>query len=416
MKKLLLCAAVLSSLVTMAAPQVRAERQSAVYKVGEDIVFNITEAPENALYRVGDSEKSGEFAKLESSSVTFKAAKPGFVLFELKLPNSKPAVIYGGAAVEPEKIRPGTARPDDFDAFWENELKLLRANPLEVVRKTPVPADKLPAGVVGFDLHVKRGDVVVSGFLTMPAGSKEKSIPARLNFNGASKVSADLRNAGNTARNSIAITFNINFHGIENSFNKVDDTIIANRKKVKNYQYLKADDKQNYAMRKIFLRTVVAADYVMSMPEFNGNLGTYGGSLGGCQSIVCAALVPEVKYCVSTATAMCDHLGADAGHIPGWPRMLADKRTPKGAEKIAPYFDMVNFAPRIKCPVLMAVGFIDVICSPASTYAAYNSLTTEVRQIKHVVTGGHGPVWDSKEQSVLVQGGGVFHKWIRSAR
>ena len=77
---------------------------------------------------------------------------------------------------------------------------------------------------------------------------------------------------------------------------------------------------------------------------------------------------------------------------------------------------MVNFAPRIKCPVLMAVGFIDVICSPASTYAAYNSLTTEVRQIKHVVTGGHGPVWDSKEQSVLVQGGGVFHKWIRSAR
>ena len=416
MKKLLLGGMILSSLVMMAAPQVRAERQSAVYKVGEDIVFNVTEAPANALYRVGDSDKSGKFVKMEGTSVTFKARKPGFVLFELKLPNSKPAVIYGGAAVEPEKIRPGTTRPADFDEFWAAELKLLRANPLEVVKKTPIPADKLPAGIVGFDLHVKRGDVVVSGYLTMPANSKEKSIPARLNFNGASKVSADVRNAGNTARNSISIVYNINFHGLENSFNKSDDTITANRKEVKDYQYLKADDKQNYAMRKIFLRTVVAADYVMSLPEFNGNLGTYGGSLGGCQSIVCAALVPEVKYCVSTATAMCDHLGAKSGHIPGWPRMLTDKRTPKGAEKIAPYFDVVNFAPKIKCPVLMAVGFIDTTCSPASTYAAYNSLTTGVRQMKHVVSGGHGPVWDSKEQSVLVQGGAVFHKWIRSAR
>ena len=416
MKKLLLCAVTLSSFIMMAAPQVRAERQSAVYKVGEDIVFNITEAPANALYRVDDSGKPGKFVKLEGSSVTFKARKPGFVLFELQLPGKKSTVLYGGAAVEPEKIRPGITRPADFDEFWANELKLLRANPLEVVKKTPIPADKLPAGIVGFDLHVKRGDVVVSGYLTMPANSKAKSIPARLNFNGASKVSADVRNAGNTARNSISIVYNINFHGLENSFNKSDDTITANRKEVKDYQYLKADDKQNYAMRKIFLRTVVAADYVMSLPEFNGNLGTYGGSLGGCQSIVCAALVPEVKYCVSTATAMCDHLGAAAGHISGWPRLLADKRTPEGAEKTAPYFDMVNFAPKIKCPVLMAVGFIDVICSPASTYAAYNSLTTKVRQINHVVSGGHGPVWDSKEQSVLVQGGAVFHKWIRSAR
>ena len=416
MKKLMIFCGLLSSFILLAAPQVRAARQSAVYKVGEDIVFNITDAPANALYRVGDSDKAGKFVKLTGNTVTFKAQKPGFVLFELKLPKAKPPVIYGGAAVEPEKIRPGTACPDDFDAFWANELKLLRANPLEVIKKTPVPANKLPAGVVAFDVHVKRGDVVVSGYLAMPANSKPKSIPGRINFNGASKVSADLKNAGSNARNSIAITFNTNFHGMENAFDKNDPLISANRKKVVAYQFLKANDKQEYAMRKIFLRTVVAADYVMSLPEFNGNLGTYGGSLGGCQSIVCAALVPEVKYCVATASAMCDHKGAEAGHIPGWPKLLTNAKTPKGAEAVSPYFDAVNFASRIKCPVLMAVGFIDVTCSPASTYAAYNSLTTKVRQMNHVVTGGHGPVWDEKEKSVFVQGGGVFHKWIRGAR
>lgn len=416
MKKFIVFCGLLSSFILLAAPQVRATRQSAVYKVGEDIVFNITDAPANALYRVGDSDKAGKFVKLTGNTVTFKAQKPGFVLFELKIPKAKPPVIYGGAAVEPEKIRPGTSCPDDFDAFWANELKLLRSNPLEVIKKTPIPANRLPAGVIGFDVHVKRGDVVVSGYLAMPANSKAKSIPGRINFNGASKVSADVKNAGSNARNSIAITFNVNFHGMENAFDKNDPLISANRKKVVDYQFLKANDKQEYAMRKIFLRTVVAADYVMSLPEFNGNLGTYGGSLGGCQSIVCAALVPEVKYCIATASAMCDHQGDKAGHIPGWPKLLTNAKTPKGSEAVSPYFDAVNFASRIKCPVLMAVGFIDVTCSPASTYAAYNSLTTKVRQMKHVVTGGHGPVWDKKEQSVFVQGGGVFHKWIRGAR
>ncbi len=416
MKKLVMLSLLLSSFVLLAAPQVRATRQSAVYKVGEDIVFNITEAAPGTLYRISDSEKSGKFQKLEGNSVTFKAQKPGFVLLEVKMPKRKPSLFYGGAAVEPEKIRPGTSRPDDFDAFWDNELKLLRAQPLEVVKKIPVPAGKVPAGYIAFDVHVKRGDVLVSGFVSMPVNSKAKSIPARLTFNGASKVSASIGSAVGHAKAAKAIAMNINFHGLENSFNKSDDIISGNRKKVASYQYLKANDKQNYAMRKIFLRTVVAADYLMSLPEYNGNLGVSGGSLGGCQSIVCAALVPEVKYCVATASAMCDHQGGKAGHLPGWPKLLANPKTPKGAEAVSPYFDMVNFASRIKCPVIMSVGFIDIVCSPASTYAAYNSLTTANRQMKHVITAGHGSAWDKKESGVFNQGGVTLNKWLLKAR
>lgn len=416
MKKIALLCAVFASVILLAAPRARASRQSAVYKVGEDIVFNITEAPAGTLFRISDSEKVEKFAKLSGDTVTFKAKKPGFVLLEIKMPKVKPSLLYAGAAVEPEKIVPGTARPADFDAFWDNELKLLRAQPLEVIKKIPVPANKLPEGIIAFDVHVKRGDVVVSGYVAMPAGSKAKSIPARLTFNGASKVSASIASAASAARTSKAIAMNINFHGLENSFNKADEIISANRKKVAFYQFLKANDKQAYAMRKIFLRTVVAADYVMSLPEYNGNLGVSGGSLGGCQSIVCAALVPEVKYCVATASAMCDHQGAKAGHLPGWPKLLARDRTPKGAEAVSPYFDMVNFASRIKCPVIMAVGFIDTTCSPASTYAAYNSLTTANRQMKHVVTAGHGQAWDKKEGSVFGQGGTTLNKWMLKAR
>ena len=414
MKKIWLVCCLLSSFVLLAAPRIRATRPDAVYKVGEDIVFNIMDAPANAQYRISDSNVAGKFVKLEGSTVTFKARKPGFVLLELKVGKSRP--VYGGAAVEPEKIVPGVSRPADFDAYWDNELKQLRAHKLEVIKKIPVPADKLPKGFIGFDVHVKRGDVVVSGYVVLPAGKKAKSLPARLSFNGASKVSANIASAAGGAKASNAIAMNINFHGLENSFNRSDALIRANRKKVAFYQFNNANDRQKYAMRKIFLRTVVAADYLMSLPEYNGTLGVSGGSLGGCQAIICAALVPEVKYCVSTGTAMCDHFGAKAGHLSGWPKLLERDRTPKGAEAVAPYFDVVNFASRIKCPVVMSVGFIDVTCPPASTYAAYNSLTTANRKMHHVVTAGHGQAWDKKEGSVFGQGGNVFSKWLRNAR
>ena len=42
MKKIALLCAVFASVILLAAPRARASRQSAVYKVGEDIVFNIT--------------------------------------------------------------------------------------------------------------------------------------------------------------------------------------------------------------------------------------------------------------------------------------------------------------------------------------------------------------------------------------
>jgi cephalosporin-C deacetylase-like acetyl esterase len=40
----------------------------------------------------------------------------------------------------------------------------------------------------------------------------------------------------------------------------------------------------------------------------------------------------------------------------------------------APYFDVVNFASRIKAPVLAAIGFIDTTCPPAGIWTALNQI------------------------------------------
>lgn len=386
--------------------KVRAERQNAVYKVGETIKFNVSGALDKVIaFKVGDGVKESKFAPLDSKTIEVKAEKPGFVLVTLDLgkdEKGKRIYSYGGAAVEPEKIVPGVKMPADFAEFWQKEVAKMRASKLEVVKCEKIDAKYLPKGFIAFDVEVKRGDIVATGYMVMPANAAKKSLAAVLNFNGASKVSAELPVAIGPAKANNAISFNLNFHGLKN----VNLTRQRNRAAeaemrplVKNYQFKNAENPQLYAMRKIFLRTVLAADYLKTVPEFDGKrLVAAGGSLGGCQAIVCAALVPDVVLCISNATAMCDHYGKDAGHLPGWPNLFARNRKARAA---AAYFDVVNFARLVKCPTRMSVAFLDVICPPATTYAAYNVLGAADKKISHTITGGHGDRWDKKELGVF---------------
>lgn len=417
------CAAIAAPATKPAAktvPMVRAERDSAVYKVGEKIKFVVTDAGEKVFYTVNNGRFTTPEALLKDNEINVDAKEPGFVLVTLKLgkdAKGKDIVTYGGAAIEPEKIVPGTKRPADFEKFWQDEVANMRKSELEVVKKTPIDAKYLPEGFTGYDVEIRRGDVTATGYLVIPPGGKG-TLGAVINFNGASKVSSELPVAIGVAKRFKAISFNLNFHGLKN----VNLTRVRNRAEeakmrpaVKNYQFNNGDDRQAYAMRKIFLRTVLSADYLRTLPEFDGkNLIASGGSLGGCQAIVCAALVPEVVYCVSNATAMCDHFGKDAGHLPGWPNLF--ERNP-AAVKAAAYFDVVNFAPMVKCPVIMGVGFIDVTCPPATTYAAYNVLGTTDKKMFHSITGGHGNVLDRKRDKGVFSFGNVeTQRFLRNAK
>ena len=74
--------------------------------------------------------------------------------------------------------------------------------------------------------------------------------------------------------------------------------------------------------------------------------------------------------------AGCDMLGPDVGRSPGWPQWY-DRTQGKDAAKVheaSRYFDVVNFAPRIKCPVLVGFGLIDQTCPPEGVMAALNQI------------------------------------------
>jgi len=136
------------------------------------------------------------------------------------------------------------------------------------------------------------------------------------------------------------------------------------------------DDRDKSYFLRMFLGCCRAADYLESRPDWDGRvIIAYGGSQGGFQSLATAALHPGITAVLVDVPAGSDSAGAKVGHAFSWPWLGPgrDKDAGKVAETSL-YFDDVNFASRIKSPVLLGVGLVDQTCPPAPVLALFNSL------------------------------------------
>ncbi len=396
---------------TMPPRFIQAEKPE--YRCGEEIVFRITRAtPGEALeYTVSSGPGEEKWQPLDGDVIRFTSARPAFVLAKIACPGDrKKTQVPAGAAVEPEKLKADTPLPPDFDAFWDGEVARQRAEKIELLSGKEVKA--LRSGVRSYDLRLKRGPLEVTVFLSIPEGvSAAKPAPGMVFFNGASKVNADLKAAENFAGRFGIVSCNVNFHALEN-IPVIPLKLQAKRRAmVKNYQYKNASLRDAYYPRLIFLRALLAVDYLASRPEVIGDgVGVQGGSLGGAQALAASALAPDkVRFCIATVPAMSNHCGADSGNRPGWPDLLA--RVPE-ARNTAPYFDTVNFAHRIHCPVLISAGFVDETVPPASVYALYSRLN-QPKKIVGVQFAGHGPSLLPKAPTALDAGSVERQEWIK---
>ena len=141
----------------------------------------------------------------------------------------------------------------------------------------------------------------------------------------------------------------------------------------RNYQAVGNTDREKSYFLNMYLRDSRALDYLLTRPDWDGKtIVLTGGSMGGQQSLVLAGLRPEKI----TAVLVCVPAGADAngdlhGRKAGYPNWPPDN---PDVMKTALYFDTVNFASRIKAPVMAGMGFIDTISPPAGVWTALNQI------------------------------------------
>src|SRR5262249_26021696 len=142
------------------------------------------------------------------------------------------------------------------------------------------------------------------------------------------------------------------------------------------------------------LRDSRAIDYISSRPDWDGKtIVIMGTSMGGQQSLVTAGLQSKVTTVIVNEPSGADSNGELHGRKAGYPNWPV--ANPNVADT-ALYFDTVNFASRIKAPVLAAMGFIDTIAPPVGIWTALNQVPGHVEPVP-MVESDHNNITPQKQ-------------------
>ena len=366
-----------------------------LYKPGEKICWKVQVTGSDASEATFVVKKGGltEVAQGKialsdgQGKIDAKLDEPGWLLANVSIRTAdKTIAARGGALVSPEAIQPALPRPDDFDAFWADKLKELAAVPANAKLE---PGDSGRADVEYF--HVTMDNIRGSHICGQLARPKEgEKLPAMLIVQWAGVY--PLQKGWVTGRAAEGwLVLDINAHDLP-----IDEPPSFYQEQsagpLKDYPGIGNDDRETSYFLRMYLSCYRAAQYLAERPDWDGRtLVVTGGSQGGLQSIVTAGLHPKITGVLACVPAGCDLNGPVAGRMAGWPMWYwkTQDKDEASVRHAAEYYDVVNFALRVKCPVLIGVGLIDTVCPSPGVFAAYNQLAGP-KEIVVLPLGEHG--------------------------
>jgi cephalosporin-C deacetylase-like acetyl esterase len=300
-------------------------------------------------------------------------------------------------AYDEDKLKPVTEDPKDFDSFWTGAIAEARKTPLDATAKLLPDRCTSDRNVYEVSFQNERRGSRMYGILCVPA--KEGRYPAVLQVPGAGVRPYSGANYGEGV-----ITLEIGIHGIPVTLPQVVYNNLASGA-LSNYWTYNINDRDASYYKRVYLGCIRAVDFIFSLPEFDGkNVGVAGSSQGGALSIVTAALDPRIRFLAPTHPALCDHAGFLKKRAGGWPHYFYRNQPKPGELEALAYYDVVNFARRLKVPGLYTWGFNDDVCPPTSMHAAYNVITAP-KMFKPFLDTGH---WFYPEENRLI------FEWIRT--
>lgn len=387
--------------------RVSTDRPDWRYEPGQPVRFHIVAVQDGhplggvaATYKIGPEmmpSKIDQKVTLSADGLTVDGGtldEPGFLRCIVTVEQN--GKIYRGlatAAFRPESIQPTQQDPADFDSFWADGKAALAKLPIDA-KVTLLPE----YGNSTVDCHhvnlqnVGGVGATASRFYGILCEPKAPGrYPALLSVPGAGV--RPYRGLAAMAARGI-ITLQVGIHGIPVTMDQsVYDSLGAGA--LANYNTFGLDNRDRYYFRRVYLGCVRANDFLTSHPKWDGvHLAVTGGSQGGALSIVTAALDARVKGLAAYYPALADVTGYLQGRAGGWPHMFRSvasesrlsHRTPEKIETTR-YYDVVNFARRIKVPGFYTWGFNDETCPPTSMYSAYNLIPAPKKLLLALETG-----------------------------
>ena len=312
-----------------------------------------------------------------------KSLQPGFydlhVTIHLTETNAMEGITTFGWQVDRQTVAP--FRPDDFDAFWAKACASLKdvgldlhSEPAHIVSCAAIdrcnlersnrPEHNDPEGERYNEVELCKVDFATVGqrrvyaWFAKPVGPGP--FPSLLILPGAGNryIPEPLE----PARHGYA-TLAIHIHG-----EPVD---------LENDHY----SGKNVDETNLYLNALQAMNALMALPGVDTNrIAVSGGSQGGRLSIFVAAMDPRVKailpviphYAYLPYARWAQSM--NAAHSDGRDGIPREGVGGDNTARQKSYFDVLNFASKISCPVLMSVGLTDTVSPPPTVYAIYQTL------------------------------------------
>lgn len=328
-----------------------------------------------------------------SKKIAFSLKDAGFYRITLygEKDKQKTDELKFNIGYNPEKIVSAPDPQPDFDDFWNGTLAALKQ--VAPNFKMTLLADKSNEKKDVYHVTMQSlGNVTIEGYYAAPK-DKTKKYPTIITFLGYGGSSAPLNpdNWGGYCE----FVLSTRGQGIQLSDNHFGDWIGYG-----------LESKETYYYRGAFMDLVRGIDFLCSRPEVDERcILAEGGSQGGAFTLAACALDNRIKAAAPYIPFLSDF--PDYFKIAPWPRNVFDSYLKEHPDKdwaylykLLSYFDIKNFAGKIKCPIIMGVGLQDNVCPPHINFSGYNLIKTDKHyyvypQSAHAVGDGW---WDVRNK------------------
>ncbi len=346
---------------------------------------------EGTLNMIVETE-DGKF--VNNKEVKLKLGKRGFKQFTMILPPVKEPGVYTlkvavntttyddtsihAFGFDINKINQAYHFPPGFDEYWKGALAELAAtDPQYKITKDEGQSSR-NHNVYRVDM-MGIGNVPFFGYLSIP--KLKGRYPVLIGYGGYRRDVLPMKFGD-------YISFGVNVRGLEKE--SIDLINPDNKEQI----VIDIEDKEKYVYRGIYTDCVRAIDFIFSHADMGMDIGrviAFGGSQGATLGIVAAALSKDKIGAVVASNPVFANwtnsimIGQSKKELYFPNKSIINyvnkEKTLSQSEAIETlnYFDLMNFMPKLQCPVIYAVGLLDEFIPSGSALAAYNKLNPAVK-------------------------------------
>ena len=146
-------------------------------------------------------------------------------------------------------------------------------------------------------------------------------------------------------------------------------------------------DRNTYSYRGFYVDAFRAVDFMLGLDDVDSSrLGITGSSQGGALTIVAAAMRHEITCASAGAPYLCGFMDAiELTHSYPYQEINDYLRlNPEREEQVRStlnYFDGINFAPKIRSPIIVNVGLMDDVCPPETGFAVFDAIGSKEKKL-----------------------------------